>query len=103
PAPSPTRISSLSLHDALPICDPLGRLAALVELPRPRRRRGRLAPRPPFLAAPAGVVADGVDDPAGHHRALRPARGRAASHLGDADRKSTRLNSSHSQISYAVF
>src|SRR2546430_9318073 len=31
----------------------------------------------------------------------RPVPG--AAHLGDQDRKSTRLNSSHSQISYAVF
>src|SRR5438034_6797762 len=30
-------------------------------------------------------------------------RGRAAGHLGDLDRKSTRLNSSHTVISYAVF
>src|SRR5438270_9599283 len=44
----------------------------------------------------------------GAHRARRRARGvdlrRAAVHLSAAqDRKSTRLNSSHSQISYAVF
>src|SRR5688572_31806239 len=35
-----------------------------------------------------------------HQRATRP---RAAHPGGAADRKSTRLNSSHSQISYAVF
>src|SRR5688572_31353818 len=48
-------------------------------------------------AATAGAVrqldaADAVDD----------ARGREI-RTGDVDRKSTRLNSSHSQISYAVF
>src|SRR3712207_8935957 len=37
-------------------------------------------------------------------QALRAARpGRAAQLLGDVDRKSTRLNSSHANISYAVF
>src|SRR5688572_31872492 len=35
----------------------------------------------------------------GRVRSVRPARQRR----GDGDRKSTRLNSSHSQISYAVF
>src|SRR2546427_7979383 len=39
---------------------------------------------------------------AGHEHG--PAGARAARHRGrDLDRKSTRLNSSHSQISYAVF
>src|SRR2546430_13186817 len=40
------------------------------------------------------------------HRAERASSGRAPGHgagHGDRDRKSTRLNSSHSQISYAVF
>src|SRR2546427_6438443 len=35
--------------------------------------------------------------------AVVPPRARGAPHQGDEDRKSTRLNSSHSQISYAVF
>src|SRR2546430_9804029 len=35
--------------------------------------------------------------------APRPEDGRAAGPAPDRDRKSTRLNSSHSQISYAVF
>src|SRR2546430_2819513 len=35
--------------------------------------------------------------------ALQDGIGLAARHVEDADRKSTRLNSSHSQISYAVF
>src|SRR5688572_30994172 len=38
---------------------------------------------------------DGVDD--------EEAVGHAGEHLRPGDRKSTRLNSSHSQISYAVF
>src|SRR3712207_9382752 len=35
--------------------------------------------------------------------ALERGEGRADAHLGHADRKSTRLNSSHANISYAVF
>src|SRR5256886_13402359 len=55
-------------------------------------------------------VAGGEDDPFGHPRVLA---GELGVHLApgevrhpqvaDEDRKSTRLNSSHSQISYAVF
>src|SRR2546427_8888380 len=69
-----TEIYTLSLHDALPIYRrPLGRRAA----------RGR-------------------EDRAGRGRRAR-ARRCAARAARAADRKSTRLNSSHSQISYAVF
>src|SRR2546430_17119351 len=71
-----TEIYTLSLHDALPIC---------------RRRSETAPPSSPAASctsssAPAGWAA---------RRAGRPWRAR--------DRKSTRLNSSHSQISYAVF
>src|SRR2546430_13572199 len=50
-----------------------------------------------------------ADDPAGHRPAVRVHRPPAAALLAGGarlrrrDRKSTRLNSSHSQISYAVF
>src|SRR5947208_7948361 len=72
-----TEIYTLSLHDALPIS---GRLA------HERRREG------------------GRRTPAGSRRACR--RARAGSHRASRcaqDRKSTRLNSSHQIISYAVF
>src|SRR5258707_6188229 len=75
---APTEIYSLPLHDALPIFP-----AAVPDRPAVAaadlRRRG--------LRRPAGG--------AGHAglRADRPVR----------DRKSTRLNSSHANISYAVF
>src|SRR6266576_1392431 len=62
---APTKIYTLSLHDALPICDALGgeRLIGMVQPNEPQQdNRG-----------------------------------------GGADRKSTRLNSSHVEISYAVF
>src|SRR2546430_3132601 len=69
-----TEIYTLSLHDALPI--------------------SQIEDRPARLGRPGGRA------PGGGH--LRPARGVAARSL-TRDRKSTRLNSSHSQISYAVF
>src|SRR5438445_3981710 len=80
---APTEIYTLSLHDALPICP------------------GRVH------TCPIGV-------PQLPHRILSGLGGaiQTASHdidifedvLGeDADRKSTRLNSSHANISYAVF
>src|SRR2546427_4726410 len=75
-----TEIYTLSLHDALPIWagGPAG------DPQRALRRRPRERSQPP------GVLGD----PAALHPA--PQRRRR-------DRKSTRLNSSHSQISYAVF
>src|SRR3712207_7368638 len=74
-----TEIYTLSLHDALPI---------YVD-PRERRRR---APRVVERHA-AGTVGGG------RHRRAGP-----SSHgVVGRDRKSTRLNSSHANISYAVF
>src|SRR2546422_2214482 len=77
-----TEIYTLSLHDALPISrrDPGSRGAGL-ELRRTVRGRGG--------ARRAGATADA----GGRDGAVRE--------LGD--RKSTRLNSSHGYISYAVF
>src|SRR2546430_8528793 len=69
-----TEIYTLSLHDALPIC-------------RPVRGRG----------GGQGRGTESRRDRAAQFR-QRPDRLPPA-----ADRKSTRLNSSHSQISYAVF
>src|SRR3712207_7641216 len=72
-----TEIYTLSLHDALPISDDQHHQHAVVELDR-----------------------DAGDDPD-----VGPLRQRAR-HPDDrrgVDRKSTRLNSSHANISYAVF
>src|SRR2546427_2579972 len=73
-----TEIYTLSLHDALPIS---------VDVSEPRLRGSALHPGGPVQG-----------------------RGAQEAHRGDrcqggdrGDRKSTRLNSSHSQISYAVF
>src|SRR2546427_5873847 len=80
-----TEIYTLSLHDALPIC----RGELLAEGGRERIELGR-----EVVGNDAGEVGRGVgrgvDVELRQHRAL-------------IDRKSTRLNSSHSQISYAVF
>src|SRR5947209_10205192 len=70
-------ISTLSLHDALPISD---RAAAVVP------EKAVFLAGPPRLVA-ASLVLAGSDKPG------RPGE----------DRKSTRLNSSHANISYAVF
>src|SRR2546428_7994681 len=71
-----TEIYTLSLHDALPI-----------SRSRPRRAHRQVLP-----------VAD-VRLP----RRDYAGRGSRTSATGSTDRKSTRLNSSHDQISYAVF
>src|SRR3712207_8987408 len=74
-----TEIYTLSLHDALPIW--LGEPGLR---PPPRRHGARGAAGGARRPAPA--------------RHARPRRGERA-----RDRKSTRLNSSHANISYAVF
>src|SRR3712207_7905243 len=76
-----TEIYTLSLHDALPI-SPLDAYHGTGKLLRE-------------VFAPWGLETTFVDltDAATVERALRP----------ETDRKSTRLNSSHANISYAVF
>src|SRR3712207_7483118 len=80
-----TEIYTLSLHDALPIYgngSPAG------------ARR----PQPSHTTNVAGPVIPRPFRPPGSRRGSpRPTRGRVQ------DRKSTRLNSSHANISYAVF
>src|SRR5205085_5843895 len=87
---APSNINTLSLHDALPIYQVGGLGGRVHNPPNARQRRPALPQRPDHCLQRA------------HHQILRcrqvfgreePAR----------DRKSTRLNSSHSQISYAVF
>src|SRR5690348_17857442 len=78
PAIWTTEIYSLSLHDALPIYDPVAGVAALAAAVVAGAAAGFR------LRAP---VAAGLSRAGGGHR---------------PDRKSTRLNSSHPSISYAV-
>src|SRR3712207_8890961 len=87
-----TEIYTLSLHDALPIYPALpGRLFRLPPVPAAGDAHRH--------ARPTGVRL-------GRRMAARLRRRRhrgAGGRLGAADRKSTRLNSSHANISYAVF
>src|SRR3712207_7860717 len=70
-----TEISTLSLHDALPICYEL-----------------RIDPHGDFI--PANITAEDSPVVRTLQESIRTVTG---------DRKSTRLNSSHANISYAVF
>src|SRR5690242_21078361 len=98
--PPTTDIYTLSLHDALPISGGNQRRAGDHFLF--------------FACAAADAVALKIrrHHPAGHGRHLGPAETHRRWHrvvpggaraLGSQDRKSTRLNSSHMSISYAVF
>src|SRR5690242_21233356 len=84
-----THIYTLSLHDALPI----------YQEPRARHLRLRQGHRPGRAALDAGP-----EHARGRRRevALRPDQ-QGQRHDVPLDRKSTRLNSSHMSISYAVF
>src|SRR3712207_6932221 len=75
-----TEIYTLSLHDALPIFLFAGELRARAGLAPPPRRR----PVPTEISRTDAVT-------------------RTLAHPAASDRKSTRLNSSHANISYAVF
>src|SRR5437868_10479008 len=80
----PPPIRTLSLHDALPISPALALLLGL---------------------SPQGVQALGLGRPVIHSALGKPLDASVPLTLaeGEQDRKSTRLNSSHVSISYAVF
>src|SRR2546427_7846540 len=86
--PATTEIYTLSLHDALPIFQRL-------------KRDDRLASNPKVGLRLAELLRAALDRYE-RARAARSSSARRRPTLG-LDRKSTRLNSSHSQISYAVF
>src|SRR5207249_8083043 len=95
--PATTDTSTLSLHDALPICPAL-RLVGQSEVGAMAGMMG-LMTMTVGLAAAAGNAGDRT-------RAEVTELGDLADQLGALvlqDRKSTRLNSSHVSISYAVF
>src|SRR3712207_9256676 len=83
-----TEIYTLSLHDALPICRGQERDEHRQQHPR-QRGEDLLVGHPALLLGRREGGAGGGPD------------GGGAAHL--RDRKSTRLNSSHANISYAVF
>src|SRR5207253_11156369 len=80
--PAPTDIYTLSLHDALPICHPIRRRGSV------RSKRQRLS----------RLYEDRIC-----HEWQHAEEHRGQGRRGGRDRKSTRLNSSHVAISYAVF
>src|SRR3712207_7983354 len=82
-----TEIYTLSLHDALPISPAAGEGALHRRPPAADRRRGRRGRG----AVHPGRQLDPQDDQGG------------SGEVAVLDRKSTRLNSSHANISYAVF
>src|SRR5207249_10118648 len=92
---APPALSPLSLHDALPICTSgiatsgRTRLSKTLGIVASRRSGVKRAP-------PHGAVLD-RPRPAGENGGFARLDSR------DIDRKSTRLNSSHVSISYAVF
>src|SRR5256885_12115986 len=77
-----TEIYTLSLHDALPIC------TYAIQIPAARISGQTVTLRVRTI---------------GHKPGLRQITLRAGEQTEDLDRKSTRLNSSHLVISYAVF
>src|SRR2546421_4978676 len=99
--PPPTEIYTLPLHDALPIC--FSRMSSgsfpcrhVVAQPNTCRNHDR---SPSTVRARTGArCSSGTGSP---RWLMAPAE--RASLSASQDRKSTRLNSSHDQISYAVF
>src|SRR5947208_11441387 len=87
--PAPTQIYTLSLHDALPICP--GEQAIATRL-RPELVAQAFDDRIPLRVVSAAPPRDA--------RGVHVAGALSGYRL---DRKSTRLNSSHQIISYAVF
>src|SRR3712207_7073582 len=83
-----TEIYTLSLHDALPILDEL--------------RTGDGRPLPPHLKAVARRELEIIELLDRQIEAVKAERD-ALLAAAQRDRKSTRLNSSHANISYAVF
>src|SRR5688572_31631401 len=92
-ATATTQIYPLSLHDALPIFAPA---RAWVHDEERLARRRRVGGRQHPLRAVRAQRRMGGGDPDGEQPRCQHGH-------PEQDRKSTRLNSSHSQISYAVF
>src|SRR5207249_11584863 len=96
--PQPPDASPLSLHDALPISAASGLGPREGRTPPPRDRAPRAWP-PTRSSPPSAPIPRQIGQ---EPRPPRPAP-RTPSARRCRDRKSTRLNSSHVSISYAVF
>src|SRR5205085_5071526 len=101
--PPPTHTYTPALHDALPICETTAGVGA-APYGRPRPTKG------PHHDQTRTNLQTPRNSRRSHHKTPRRPRQRMATRPirkrlerpPDPDRKSTRLNSSHSQISYAV-
>src|SRR5690606_41191192 len=99
PAPPPPRTPTPSLHDALPILDPEAALARRDDRPAFHGTVGDLEVAVRHLQVVGREVGVAV-----RHDDEQQVDGRPGGDLSRGqDRKSTRLNSSHVKISYAVF
>src|SRR5205814_4872303 len=101
--PPPTASSTLSLHDALPISVRWAQAFGV----RPRARRGSARAVPTIEVDLVGSDIRGAAERPGHRTVSRASVGEEETMnertVIKKDRKSTRLNSSHLGISYAVF
>src|SRR5690606_41478991 len=95
-APSTTEFYTLSLHDALPIYALVPAQKALAAVQRLGERFGR-------TRVVDHLIGKSKDNAAWETSLSTFGIGKDLSILGWRDRKSTRLNSSHVKISYAVF
>src|SRR5690606_40944767 len=103
PCTATTCIHTISLHDALPICASLhvGAGPARAVAPGARQHRGQ----PRALSGRQAVRIAAEETARRRLGAVHAVAefGHVGIDLQDPDRKSTRLNSSHVKISYAVF
>src|SRR5690606_42002941 len=102
-APPPTHIYTLSLHDALPISAALGCVArGIAPDAAARHLQDRLESS--LAGESSGWRNHCAFTMTGLARRVNPVEKHRGLALGNGkDRKSTRLNSSHVKISYAVF
>src|SRR5207248_7967738 len=103
PAPAHRANAPLSLHDALPISGHHGAPGRTRPAPRPADAGAGVARglRAPGGAASARIGGGSRRDPPRGRQSVTPRP--ATVRIAAGDRKSTRLNSSHRTISYAVF
>src|SRR2546430_4953576 len=95
--PRPPRSTLFPLHDALPIWQ------EPPSPPRPADGEGRVGAADGDAEPDDDAVGAELRRVASLHRGGEPRAQDPADRAARRDRKSTRLNSSHSQISYAVF
>src|SRR5690606_42148280 len=95
-SPPPPEPYTLSLHDALPISTEVPHRAQVLD------QEGALSTHERATARRGQARSRGAPRSESHGTGARR-RGIAEPQRRDADRKSTRLNSSHVKISYAVF